>query len=155
MFLHIFKTVTIPQPTVRQFTIHPWSKLFSDEGIDLSGMLVPLSGKNNYGGGNKTPSLTCPLPVSDFVLIFVDLPALLNPVSYCQHAPTGHGVCQQQIAALEQRLPEEPHPGQELFTCLGKHVIWATEGFTTLVNKRHTTANVYFWRVFQVIQRLR
>lgn len=56
MFLHIFNTVTIPQTTVHQFTIHPWSTLFSDEWMDLSGMLVPLPGNNN--SGKKTNSLS-------------------------------------------------------------------------------------------------
>lgn len=65
---------------------------------------------------------TCPRPVPLPVRVLVSLPGLLQDVPQAEHHPAAHGVGQQEVPALEQRLPEEPYADQELFARLREHV---------------------------------
>lgn len=77
----------------------------------------------SYTAIMKLTFLTRPLPISDSVWLLVDLPALLEVVPKCQHASTTQSVCNQQVSAPEEGLPEDLHPEQKRFTRLGEHVI--------------------------------
>ena len=67
------------------------------------------------------PPLTCPPPVSDSSRLLAVLPSLLQDVSEWQHDSSAQGVGEQQVPALEKRLPGKPYADQEVFTRPGKH----------------------------------
>lgn len=86
---------------------------------------------------NLSLCLTCPAPVSDSSRVLVGLPGLLQDVPQPQHASAAHGVGEQQVPALEQRLPAEPDADHKLFTRPVKHDVW-TVGRVLSSAGRHT-----------------